>query len=173
MNVEGGVAVGRILSPTTTSFVATDSNTSSTAIQRTQEGKSLRVERFQTDEQVVGNVSEGATTKVAATGDVQEAQAGDSLEEILPDAAKGPEPEVYKRPEDDPVYAAMKAVIPDFEWDRDRPMKVKVAAALKYIENPQYLKAILAVESTTAQEAIKKALAEALEARKKGKKKAK
>lgn len=168
-----GVAVGRVLSPTKTSFEANDRNTSSTAIQRAQEGKQLRVERFETDEQVVGNVSEGSPAKAVATGDVQEAQAGDELTDILPDAAQGPKPQVYKRPEDDPAYAAVKMLIPDFEWDKDRPVKVKVAAALKKIENPQYIKGILAVESDVVKEELKKAIAAELEKRKKAKKKAK
>jgi len=172
VTVDGGVAVGRILSPAVRSFVASDANTSSTAIERAQGGKQLRVERYESGEQVVGTVSEGAATTGVATGDVQEAIAGDTLEEVLPDAVKGPTPEVYRRPENDPAYQAVRMLIPEFDWDKDRPAKVKVAAALKHIKNPQYIKGILAVESEVVRGMIKKALAEALEklaeAKKKG-----
>lgn len=168
-----GVAVGRVLSPTKTTFEANDRNTSSTAIQHAEQGKQLRVERFTVDEEVVGNVSEGAPAKAVATGDVQEAQAGDELTDILPDAVEGPKPQVYRRPEEDPAYAAVKMLIPDFAWDKDRPVKVKVEAALKHIENPQYIKGILAVESEVVREQLKKAIAAELERRQKAKKKAK
>jgi len=157
--VDGGVAVGRIMSPTKRSFVASDANTSSSAIQRAQEGKQLRVEKYETDEEVVGNVSDGAPAQAVATGDVQEVKSGDTLEEVLPDAATPPKPEVHRRPEEDPAYQAVKMIIPDFEWDKDRPVKVRVQAALKHIKNPQYVKGILAVETELAREEIKKALA--------------
>jgi hypothetical protein len=169
--VDGGVAVSRILSPAKQSFVASDANTSSTAIERAAGGKRLRVEKYEDDGEVVGNVSEGAPTTVVATGDVQEAQSGDSLQDVLPDAVSPPEPEVHRRPETDPAYEAVKMLIPDFEWDKDRPVKVRVAAALKYLEkDPQYLKGILAVETNLAREDIKKAMAEALKKRAEAKK---
>lgn len=171
--VDGGVAVGRIRSPTHQSFTATDSNTSSTAIQRTQEGKQMRVEQYESDDQVVGKVSGNTTNTGAATGDVQEATVGDELTDVLPDAAVAKAPEVHRRPEEDPAYAAVKMMIPNFEWNKDRQVKERVAAALEHIKNPMYLKGILAVETDLAREEIKKALAAALENRgKKGKKKA-
>ncbi|GAG34793.1 unnamed protein product [marine sediment metagenome] len=84
-------------------------------------------------------------------------------------------PEVHRRPENDPAYTAVKMLIPEFEWNKDRPVKERVAAAIKHIENPMYVKGILAVETTLAKEEIKKALAAELGNRKakKGKKKAK
>jgi len=169
VSVEGGIAVGRIKSPTKMSFVASDANTSSTAIDNTAKGKRLRVERYEVDETVVGNVSEGAEATAVATGDVQEATAGDTLAEVLPDAAQGPKPEVYRRPEDDPAYKAIQMMIPDFKWDRDRPLGVKKEAILKHIENPQYVKGILAVESEIAKTELKKAIAAELQRRKKAK----
>lgn len=172
VGVDGGVAVGRVLSPTKRSFVANDANTSSSAIQRAEQGKQLKVERFETDEQVVGNVSEGASVKVASTGDVDEATSGDTLEEVLPNATTGPKPEVHRRPEEDPAYQAVKMLMPDFEWNKDRPIKERVAAALKHIENPQFIKGVLAVETELAREEIKKALAAELEKRAKAKKEA-
>jgi hypothetical protein len=165
-----GVAVGRVLSPTHTTFEANERNTSSTSIQRAQEGKRLPIEKFETDEKVVGNVSDGAPARAVATGDVQEAKTGDELTDILPDAATSPTPEVHRRPEDDPAYMAVKMLIPDFEWNKDRQVKERVAAALKHIKNPQYIKGILAVETELAREEIKKALAVELEKRAKAKK---
>lgn len=171
--MDGDVSVGRVLSPTKTSFVASDANTSSTAIHRAAGGKELKVERYVSDEVVVGNVSDGAPARAVATGDVQEARAGDTLQDVLPDAVTTPVPEVYRRPETDPAYEAVKMMIPDFEWDKDRPVKVKVAAAIKHIKNPMYVKGILAVESNVVREEIKKALAAELKKRAKAKKKAK
>lgn len=168
-----GVTVGRVLSPTKQGFVADDRNTSSTSIQRAQEGKRLPVEKFESDERIVGNVSEGAKATAVATGDVQEAKTGDELTDILPDAATSPIPEIHRRPEKDPAYMAVKMLIPEFEWNKDRPLKERVADALKHIKNPQYLKGILAVETELAREEIKKALAAALAKRRKAKKKSK
>jgi hypothetical protein len=65
---------------------------------------------------------------------------------------------------------AVKMLIPDFEWNKDRQVKERVAAALKHIKNPQYIKGILAVETELAREEIKKALAVELEKRAKAKK---
>jgi len=167
-----GVAVGRVLSPTVQSFEANDSNTSSTAIQRAQEGKQLRVEKFETDDEVVATVSDGAVARAeaVATGDVQEATSGDTLEDVLPDAATGPRPEVHRRPEEDPAYAAIKMLVPDFEWNKDRRVSERVQAAMKHIENPLYIKGILAVETELAREEIKKALAVELDRRQEAKK---
>ena len=90
VTVDDGVAVSRVLSPAVQSFVASDANTSSTAIERTAGGKRLRVEKYEDDGEVVGHVSQGAPTKVVATGDVQEAQSGESLQDILPEALRSP-----------------------------------------------------------------------------------
>lgn len=158
--VDGGVTVGRILSPAKSSFVATDSNTSSTAIERTAGGKTLKVEHY---------ASENPEPTAVATGDVQEARAGDELEDLLPEAAKTPE--VHRRPEEDPKYEAVRVMIPDFEWNKDRPAKERVADALKQIKNPMYVKGILAVETETVGGMIKEALAKALSKSKKGSKK--
>lgn len=164
-----GVAVGRILSPTKQSFVADSTNTSASAIQRTAEGGRPKVEKYDVaPDQVPAN--EETKAEVVATGDVQEVRAGDTLEELLPDAAK-PEPEVHRRPEEDPAYEAVRMLIPDFEWNKDRPVKERVADALTRVKEPLYVKGILAVETNYAREEIKKGLAALLE--KKGKKKGK
>lgn len=160
-----GVAVGRILSPTHQTFTADARNTSAQAIQRTAEGTRVKVEKFETKADEQENSGEDGKAEVKATGDVQEARSGDSLEELLPDAAK-PEPEVHRRPEDDPAYAAVRMLIPDFEWNKDRPVKERVAEALKHVKNPTFVKGILAVETEFAREEIKKALAEMLKKKK-------
>jgi hypothetical protein len=161
-----GVAVGRILSPAKQSFVADARNTSPDAIQRTAEGKRLKIEKYESEE--VEEVEEAPKAPVA-TGDVQEARAGDSLEELLPDAAK-PEPEVYRRPEDDPAYTAVRMLIPDFEWNKDRPVKERVADALKRVKEPMFVKGVLAVETELVREEIKKGLAALLDKKKKASK---
>lgn len=157
---QGGIAVGRVLSPTTMSFEANERNTSSTAISHTEQGRSLKVEKFQVE-------ADETEAKGVATGDVQEVRTGDDLEDLLPDAAKGPAPKVYKRPEEDPAYAAVRMMIPNFEWNKDRKVEERVADALKHYKDPNYIKGILAVETEVAREAIKKALAEFLAKQKK------
>jgi hypothetical protein len=175
-----GVAVSRVLTPTHQSFEADDRNTSSTSIQRAQEGKQLRVEKYEADDEVVGTVggareaaeeaSEARTTGAVATGDVEEATAGDELTDVLPDAAVSPTPEVHRPAAEDPAYAAVKMLVPDFEWNKDRKVPERVAAAMKHVENPLYIKGILAVETDLAREEIKKALAAELEKRQAAKK---
>jgi len=142
-----GVPVGRILSPTHTEFTATDSNTNTAAVERAQSGKALKVVKV-------------------ASGDVEETQVGDDLEDILPDAARPPKTKTYLRPEEDPAYQEVLATIPNFKWDKDRRWQVRVEDAMKYIKKPAYLRAILKVETEIVQEAIKKRLAEELLSRK-------
>ena len=161
-----GVAVGRILSPTKTSFVADGVNTSPSAIQRTAEGGRAKVEKYATD-QDHEEVRSADPVTAKATGDVEEARSGDNLEDLLPNAAKTPE--VYKRPDEDPAYAAVKMMIPDFEWNKDLPVKDRVSNAIKHLDNPMYLKGILAVESEIGREEIKTGIAKALAKKKKPK----
>jgi len=158
-----GVAVGRILSPTHRRFVADDSNTSSSAIERTQEGAQLRVEKFpvHAEEQEAGVVAKIARTRGGvATGDVQEAISGDDLPEILPDAATGPAPRSEMPPEVKAAYDVVRAVLPDFEWNRDRPLKQRIEDAMKHADNDPFFRGILAVETDLARAEIKKRLAE-------------
>jgi len=156
IQTDQGVAVGRILTPTHQSFTADSRNTSASAIQRTAEGGRPKVEKYAVER-------EDAPVVVAkATGDVQEVRAGDTLEELLPDAAK-PAAEVYRRPENDPAYEAIRMLIPDFKWNKDRPVKERVADALKKVKEPMYVKGILAVETELAREEIKKGLSALLE----------
>jgi hypothetical protein len=146
---QDGVAVGRVLSPTHTEFTATDANTNSTAVERVAQGKTLKVEHFERE------------AKATATGDVQEARSGEDLDELLPEAATPPAPEkkTYLPPEEDPAYKAVQALIPDFKWNKDRRWQDRVEDAMKHVENPPYLKGIIAVETDTVSQEIKKRLA--------------
>jgi hypothetical protein len=146
---QDGVAVGRVLSPTHTEFTATDANTNSTAVERVAQGKTLKVEHFD------------APPKAEATGDVQEARSGEELDEILPEAVTPPKPEkkTYLPADQDPAYKAVQALIPDFKWDKDRRWQDRVEDAMKHVENPPYLKGIIAVETETVGQEIKKRLA--------------
>jgi hypothetical protein len=149
--IDGGVTVGRILSPTKFSVLATDANTSSTAIQRAEEGNPVKIEKF-------------AEAASIATGDVEEARSGEELEELLPNAAQPPK--VYRPEAEDPAYAAVRMMIPNFTWDRNRHVKDKVADALKHVKDPLFVKGILAVETEIVREEIKKALAALLKGNK-------
>jgi hypothetical protein len=129
----------------------------------------------------IDNLEKGSALKVAyeverdnppqarraiATGDVQEATVGDTLEEVLPDAVRGPLPEsphAYSTSELDLKYQAIKNVMPEFEWNREQPVAARVAEALKHIRNRQMINAILAVETPVAQSEIKRAIVKELE----------
>lgn len=145
---QDGVAVGRVLSPTHTEFTATDANTNTSAVERVAQGKTLKVEHFD------------ASPKAEATGDVQEARSGEELDEILPEAVTPPKPKkTYLPADEDPAYKAVQALIPDFKWDKDRRWQDRVEGAMKHVENPPYLKGIIAVETETVSQEIKKRLA--------------
>lgn len=133
-----GVAVGRVLSPTKTSFTADPTNTSASAIDRAQGGSTLKVERFEV------------------------AREGSSLEEIMPDAASSGTPQVEKKNPDEEKLQMIRMLIPDFKWDKDRPTMARVKEALKFVKKPEYMRAILMYETETAASEIKKAMAKAL-----------
>jgi hypothetical protein len=156
IETDQGVAVGRILSPARRDFIADERNTTASAIERAEGGHQVRIEKFEIDG------DEDDKPRPIATGDVQEARTADELEDLLPDAVQGPKPTVHRRPEDDRAYAAVKEMLPDFEWNKDRPVKERVVEALKHYKTPMYLRGILAVETEIARDAIKKGLAELL-----------
>jgi hypothetical protein len=158
-----GVAVGRVLSPTHTTFDAKQvASTSASQIDNIAKGKTLKVEK------VDHEPLRPATTKTAsavATGDVQEVQAGEELTDLLPDAATPPAPEakVYVHQDIDPAYAAIKMLIPDFKWNKERRWQDRVEDAMKFVKKPQYMKGILAVETEIVRDKIKERLAEVLQ----------
>lgn len=146
---QDGVAVGRILSPAVRSFTADDSNTSASAVARAQEGRPLQIEKI--------------ASKAVATGDVQEVRTGEELTDLLPDAATSPPLSTPKAPDAaEAAYAAVRIMLPDFQWNRDRPTKERVADALKQYKNPMFVKGVLHVETELVREEIKKGLAELL-----------
>ncbi len=140
VNLEGGqegVAVGRVLSPTVTNFTATPTNTSHSAIARVQQGKSSNIERFASEDT---------------------ARAGDNLSDVLPEAAVTPTPPTP----DEGKLQMIRSLIPDFDWDRNRPQSARVKDALKHIQNRPYMNAILMYETESCGLAIKKAIAQRL-----------
>jgi hypothetical protein len=158
-----GVVVGKILSPTHTEFNASQvASTSAAQIDNIAKGKTLKVEK------VDHEPLRPETTKTAsavATGDVQEVQAGEELTDLLPDAATPPAPEakVYVHQDIDPAYAAIKMLIPDFKWNKERRWQDRVEDAMKFVKKPQYMKGILAVETEIVRDKIKERLAEVLQ----------
>jgi hypothetical protein len=68
--------------------------------------------------------------KNGATGDVSEARAGMELEELMPDALSTGKPQ-------------------PFDWDMTVHWRKRVALALTYVDRPEILKQILAVEAPT------------------------
>lgn len=158
-----GVAVGRVLSPTHTSFDAKQvASTSASQIDNIAKGKELKIEKYEVD---AGEVRTAATSTAVATGDVQEVQTGEELTDILPDAATppAPEPKVYIHQDEDPAFAAVKMLIPNFEWNKERRWQDRVEDAMKFAKKPQYMKGILAVETEIVRDKIKVRLVEFLQ----------
>jgi len=161
-----GVPVGRVLSPTHTSFDAKQvANASASQIDNIAKGKTLKVEKYEVVEGDAPQVRTAATDTAVATGDVQEVQTGEELTDILPDAATppAPEPKVYIHQDEDPAYAAVKMLIPNFEWNKERRWQDRVEDAMKFVKKPQYMKGILAVETEIVRDKIKVRLAEVLQ----------
>lgn len=124
--------------------------------------------------------------KVAiATGDVQEAKTGETLEDILPEATSTNTPEAGVAGEGQgdkseeraadvvavetplPSYEVasikigmLKALVPGFDWDMKAHWKTRVSNALNYADNSVVLEQILSFESETVVKHLQKKLAE-------------
>jgi len=120
--------------------------------------------------------ADASVASVVATGDVEEAMAGDDLIDLLPDAVSTGTPDPGEAGEGDdphltaeekasasnPAIEAIRAFVPDFDWDLSRPWKSRVSDAVKnHGDDPMWLKGILSVES----DSVKKHIQAALEAR--------
>ena len=102
-----------------------------------------------------------------ATGDVQEAIGGDSLEELLPDAATAgtPSPGIVKDGErvktasNAPDLALIQQFIPGFEWDSSVQWRKRVKVAVEqYGKIPAVITYILSVETDAVKAQIEKQL---------------
>lgn len=124
--------------------------------------------------------------KVAtATGDVQKAQTGETLEQILPEAVSSKIPEAGVAGEgrgDESEERAndlvekeiplaseqvaqikidmLKSFVPGFEWDLKAHWKARVSSAIAYKENSAVIDQILSFESETVVKHIRAKLAE-------------
>lgn len=145
-----GVAVGRILSPAKQRFVASASNTSSSAIEVAASKR-------------VGVKPIAARVDVAKENDVPPVTqkdvgiAGYDLADVLPEAAVAPRSAPAATNTTDAILATVRTMIPDFAWDRDRPVTERVKEAVR-VKDPLRLRGILAVETPIAREAIEKAI---------------
>lgn len=143
---QGGVTVGRLLTPTRRDFVADPTSLTPSAITHALESVK-KMEKVAT-----------ATPVPVGTGDVEEPRSGDTLDELLPNAATPPKPVSRAIPpmDKDPAYLAAKALIPDFAWDRDRPSMTRVAEAVSLRNNEQLFAAIQSVETDYVRAEIQK-----------------
>jgi len=92
-----------------------------------------------------------ATGEGGATGDVSEAKTGETLTELLPDAASTGVP--------DPTPAAPAApAAPDITWDRSGHWQARVTKALKHADDAGTMTKILAAETPAVQKHIKAGL---------------
>jgi len=134
---------------------------------------SMTVEERRAARRAAADASEAAVT---TTGDVEEAHVGENLEDLLPDAVSTgtPDPgeagegdDPHLTPEEkaeaaDPKIEAIRAFVPDFDWDLQRPWKHRVSDAVEnYADNDPWIRGILAVES----DSVKKHIQAALDAR--------
>lgn len=181
--------------------VAKDAGTQHTNKVDTPDGEGRVVGRFKTsavaktveigkdDRRVVetlDNKSKLEVEKVAvATGDVQEAQSGDELEDILPEAVSTKKPDAGVAGEgtgdqsderatdlvepEVPLESnqvaeikiqMLKSLVPGFEWDLSAHWKTRVSSALEYKDNPAVLDQILSFESDTVVKHVNEKIAE-------------
>lgn len=120
--------------------------------------------------QNLDNKSEIGIEKVrVATGDVEEALSGESLQDILPEAVSSDKPVsgIFEEPEVDnsefetseqPLESTqvaklkiemLSSLVPDFNWDLTDHWKTRVKNALTYKDNPAVFDQILSFESPT------------------------
>jgi hypothetical protein len=115
------------------------------------------------------DVERVTTAKATATGDVQEAIGGDTLEDLLPEAASAgtPDPGVVKDGErvkvatPSPDLALIQQFIPGFEWDLSVQWAKRAKIAVEqYGKIPAVLNYILSVETDAVKAQIEKRLAD-------------
>lgn len=103
-----------------------------------------------------------------ATGDVQEAIAGDTLQDVLPEAVSTGTPQttmVTESPLTDTQQAQIKvdmikAFVPSFQYDTTAHWKTRVKTALQYKDNSVVINTILGFETDAVVKNIKKGLAQ-------------
>ena len=111
------------------------------------------------------DVERVTVARAVATGDVQEAIGGESLEELLPEAASAgtPEPGVVQdgeRVEAAPDLALIQQFIPGFEWDLSVQWRRRVKIAVdKYGKIPAVMDYIKSVETDAVNREIEKQMA--------------
>lgn len=134
-----GVPVARVFSPAVKKTVLTSVSQAEQAT-RDLDGVNGRPARVA---QKVAHAIPGINERGpgGASGDVSETKVGDSLEDILPDAATAAPP-------------AEK-----FDWDKSVHWRKRVGKALEYADKPDILKQILAVEAPSVVGYIKSEMA--------------
>tara|TARA_Y100000389_G_scaffold188778_1_gene211732 strand:+ start:2201 stop:3064 length:864 start_codon:yes stop_codon:yes gene_type:complete len=111
------------------------------------------------------DVERVTVARAVATGDVQEAIGGESLEELLPEAASAgtPEPGVVQdgqRVESTPDLTTIQQFIPGFEWDLSVQWRRRVKIAVdQYSKIPAVLNYIQSIETLAVNREIDKRMA--------------
>jgi len=110
------------------------------------------------------DVERVTVARAVATGDVQEAIGGESLEDLLPEAASAgtPEPGVVQdgeRVESTPDLATIHQFIPGFEWDLSVQWRRRVKIAVdQYSKMPAVMNYIKSIETDAVNREIEKRL---------------
>jgi len=114
------------------------------------------------------DIEQVTAAQAVATGDVQEAIGGDSLEELLPEAASTGTPEAgvvqdgerVKTATNAPDLALIQQFIPGFEWDLSVQWRKRSKLAVdQYGKMPAVINYILSVETDAVKAEIEKRLA--------------
>ena len=133
-----------------------------------QIGKNDRSVVQSLDNKTSVDIEQVTVAKAIATGDVQEAIGGDSLEELLPEAASTgtPAPGIVKDGErvktatNAPDLALIQQFIPGFEWDLSVQWRKRSKLAVdQYGKMPAVINYILSVETDAVKAEIEKRLA--------------
>lgn len=129
-----------------------------------QIGKNDRSVVQSLDNKTAVDVERVTVARAVATGDVQEAIGGESLEELLPEAATAgtPEPGVVKdgKRVDSDTLASIRQFIPGFEWDLGVQWRKRAKIAVdQYSQIPIVIGYIKSVETDAVNAEIEKRLA--------------
>jgi len=137
------VPVARFGTPASQKVVLSDSSQAAQAVSKLDAGRTAKVEKLGSVRPKSQTVAEGTPIDDrpgGMTGDVTETRSGETLEDLLPDAATAGAPS-------------------KLSWDKSIHWRKRVAEALDYVDRPEVLKQILALEDPSVVKHIKSELA--------------
>ena len=138
---QGGIPVARFGTPAVQSLKLAEGAQASTQISQEMAklsgGRTAKVQKLAHGRPQTTQITEGTPIDDRpgnTTGDVTETRTGETLEDLLPDAASSGLPPAAK---------------PEFDWDKSGHWRKRVEKALEYADKPKILRQILAVETAS------------------------